>query len=130
MPTQHDMSDEPTYEVDWTDTDRVRVVDVRGEIDLAAAPELSEHLLGAEDAGLRAVVVDLCRVTFLDSSGLAALLNARKKLLAADIPLVVACEPAGRPARILEVTGLRSVIDVVDTREEAIEAASRNSTIG
>jgi anti-sigma B factor antagonist len=127
MPTEHDITDEPTYEVESSDSDDVRIVDVRGEIDLAAAPELSEHLLGAEDAGRRAVVVDLCRVTFLDSSGLAALLNARKKLLAADIPMVVACEPDGRPARVMEVTGLRSVLDLAGSREEALAAAtSRN----
>jgi anti-sigma B factor antagonist len=124
-----DLPDEPTYEVESTDADALRVVDVRGEIDLAAAPELSQHLLGAADAGVRALVVDLCRVTFLDSSGLAALLNARKRLRESDIAMVVACEPDGRPARILEVTGLRTVMDVVDTREAALEAvASRQGS--
>jgi anti-sigma B factor antagonist len=124
------MYDEPTYEVASTDDDALRVVDVRGEIDLAAAPELSEHLLSAQDEGLAAVVVDLCRVSFLDSSGLAALLNARKKLLESDIALVVACAPAGRPARILEVTGLKNVMDVVATREEAIEMAAQSRRAG
>ncbi len=125
MPNPSDMhDDEPTYEVAALDDDGLRIVDVRGEIDLAAAPELSEHLVGAEDAGVRAVVVDLCRVTFLDSSGLAALLNARKRLLAADIPLVLACEPEGRPARILEVTGLRTVMQIAPTRDDAVALAA------
>jgi anti-sigma B factor antagonist len=126
MPTQLDMYDDPTFEVASTDADAMRIVDVRGEIDLAAAPELSEHLLGAQEAGLQAVVVDLCQVTFLDSSGLAALLNARKKLLEFDIAFVVACAPAGRPARILEVTGLQKVMEVVATRDEAVEVATRS----
>jgi anti-anti-sigma factor len=124
MTTPLDMHQEPTYEIESADRDAIRLVDVRGEIDLAAAPELSEHLLGAADAGVRAVVVDLCRVSFLDSSGLAALLNARKRLRAEDVTMIIACEPGGRPERILQVTGLHSVVEVAGSREQALDAVA------
>jgi anti-sigma B factor antagonist len=54
-----------------------RVVAVRGEIDFATAPELDE-VLGEFDRVQ--VVVDLAKVTFIDSSGLKSLVDARTRL--------------------------------------------------
>ena len=56
------------------------VVAPSGELDLASAPAVRDALAGALADGAGAVVVDLSRVTFLDSTGLAALLNAARRL--------------------------------------------------
>jgi anti-anti-sigma factor len=50
---------------------------VRGEIDLATAPELEAALLGVDD---RTVDLDLSGVTFCDACGLGVLDRARQRL--------------------------------------------------
>ena len=56
------------------------VITLSGEADMAGAPVLREALAEAVGAGGGAVVVDMGGVGFLDSTGLAALLNASRRL--------------------------------------------------
>ncbi len=49
----------------------------RGDLDLAAAPELEESLRLAAASDAAAIVVDLRGLEFLDSNGLRALVQAR-----------------------------------------------------
>ena len=47
-----------------------------GELDIATAPQLTDQLAAAEQDGVQAVMVDLRDLTFIDSSGLHAFLQA------------------------------------------------------
>lgn len=55
------------------------VVEVTGEIDIATADSLSEHLTAATAATEPDVLVDLRRVVFLDCSGLRVLCRAETR---------------------------------------------------
>jgi anti-sigma B factor antagonist len=46
-----------------------------GEVDLATVGEVAEHLRALQAAGMRRVVLDLRRVTFMDSTGVRLLLE-------------------------------------------------------
>jgi anti-sigma B factor antagonist len=83
-----------------------RVVHVAGEIDLVSAPELDACLQALDGF----VVVDLRDVAFLDSSGIAVLIAARKRLTAAggDLTLHNANDMV---SRTLEAVGLPDWID-------------------
>ncbi len=81
------------------------VVAVRGEIDLFTAPELKKTLADAIENGATKVVVDLSETTFLDSSGLGALVWAQHRLQAAGGDLV-AIDPNAAVTPTLEVTGV------------------------
>jgi anti-sigma B factor antagonist len=103
----------------------VLVVVVRGEHDIYTAPALRDRLdeaIGGEPAG---IVVDLGSATFLDSSILGALLEARRQALERGIGYVVCIGPEPEPgvARILEITGLVPVFPVVRSLEEALTSA-------
>ena len=50
---------------------------LRGELDLATAPKLEEHVMLVERDGVRAVVLDLRDLTFVDCEGLHAFVRAR-----------------------------------------------------
>lgn len=63
--------------------ERVIAVELVGEGDLALVDELRAALSGALDAG-GAVIVDLSRATFVDSSILGALIWAHKRAIAED----------------------------------------------
>jgi anti-sigma B factor antagonist len=71
------------------DDDGEVVVVVVGEVDMATAPQLDECLCGHTD---RDVVVDLSGVPFLDSSGIGALVHARKLIREAGHTLRVSGE--------------------------------------
>ncbi|MEJ7891962.1 MAG: STAS domain-containing protein [Solirubrobacteraceae bacterium] len=103
----------------------VLVVVVRGEHDIYTAPTLRERLDEALAAGPVGVVVDLSAATFLDSSILGALLEARRQALERGTGYVVCLgeEPEPGVARILEITGLVPVFPVVRSRDEAMTAA-------
>lgn len=55
------------------------VVSIMGEVDLATAPALEETLRGVPEDRAGELVVDLSGCSFLDSSGLRALLATRER---------------------------------------------------
>lgn len=101
------VDDQQPFRLDLAEGDDGATLTAAGEIDVATAPEIEERLLAAI-AGGSEVTLDLAGVTFIDSSGLRALVTARQA--AADAGL--AFRLAGRSAavdRLLQVTGLDSV---------------------
>ena len=68
-----------------------------------------------------AFVLDLSGVTFLDSSGLHALLRARAYLAREDRSLVLVC-PAGPARRVLDLASVLDTFVVYATAEAAADA--------
>jgi anti-sigma B factor antagonist len=97
------------------------VVVASGEIDIATAPTLREALLTASRASTR-VVLDLTGVTFLDSSGLAVLIQALKSGdQEQEVPRLVGPRPLVR--RVLDITRLSQKLPIHETVAEALEQA-------
>lgn len=88
---------------------RVTIIRVRGELDLATAPVLIEQLAGNEGP----LVFDLRETSFLDSSGLRALLTVTR----ADGGSASVICPAGAPRRILEMSGVDKLFDLYEDLE-------------
>jgi len=103
------------------------VVAVRGELDLATAPELRRRFDAVIEAGATAIVVDLAEVSFVDSVSLAAILNARKRLEGGRLSVVAL--PDTYASLILEVAGVDDLLGVVSSRDAAI-ARVRGSSGG
>ena len=94
------------------------VIAVRGEIDVATAPQLRESLHSVIAQGEGTIVLDLLEVTFLDSTALGVLVGALKRCreLGGELHIVVA-DP--RIVKIFEITGLTSVFTIADSLESA-----------
>ena len=109
----------------------VVVVVVEGEHDIYTAPTLRERLDEAIGRG-GGVVVDLTGATFVDSSVLGALLDARRRALEAGQGFVVCVGEAVEPGvqRILDITGLVPVLPVINGRDAAIETARSGNGAG
>lgn len=81
------------------------VLELEGELDAYVAPELRERLHGLVDQGTSPLVVDLSRVTFLDSTILGTLVGGLRRMRerGGELQLVMPPQPA---RRIFELTGL------------------------
>jgi anti-sigma B factor antagonist len=93
------------------------VVDVAGEVDTFTAPLLEACLRSqATRPGLRRLVVDLGRVTFLGLAGVSALARADRRCSRHGARLVVRSGGRSGVLRPLQLTGLASRVSV-DVRE-------------
>lgn len=97
----------------------VMVVDAAGELDTAAAPQLRLLLLDLLEDGQRNLLVDLSRITFLDSTGLGVLVGGVRRLTDAGGTLNLVVTDA-RILQVLSLTGLRRVLPVFPSRAEAL----------
>ena len=87
------------------------IVALEGELDVAGAPDFEATVDEAIQPGPYRVVIDLDRLTFMDSSGIGALVNAHQAALAAGNQLVVrGCSKPIR--RVLEITGADAVVTI------------------
>ena len=94
---------------------------VTGDLDIATVPALRERLAAIADAGPRRLLLDLRGVSFMDSTALAAVIHARKKL-GDDGRMSLVIPPDSYPRLILEVAGLAGILDVVETLDDAMSA--------
>jgi anti-sigma B factor antagonist len=100
------------------------VVVLKGEHDVYTAPSLREQI-NAVILERVPFVIDLSQATFIDSSVLRVLLEARRQAQEEGLGFAVALgdgEATG-VRRILEVTGLLPVFPVLPARDAALEAA-------
>ena len=80
------------------------VIEAVGEVDLTTAPQLREALLGAVgETEKPPVIVDLSKVDFIDSAGLALLVEARKRLSPDGRTLSILLAPGRQPERVLKL---------------------------
>ena len=61
-------------------TTRTNVLQLEGEIDLHISPEVAESLRAMIDKKPKVLAVDLAKVTYLDSSGLAVLIDGMQNV--------------------------------------------------
>ena len=87
------------------------VVDLDGEIDVSNVADVVAVLDAAVAAADDRVVLDMSRLTFLDSTGLAAMLTARQRM-ADDGRLIVLRRPPRFALALLEITGLTPLFTI------------------
>lgn len=107
------------------------MVSVRGELDLATAPELRE-LLDGDVTGEAPILINLTRCEFIDSTGIAVIVRAWQQRQAHDgnsepSSLLGLCGPDKQVSRLLEVTGVGSSISVFADCAEGLESLRNQS---
>jgi len=93
-----------TFQLAVERSDQRTVVTVRGELDLAVAPDLERVLADQSPDGV--LVVDLRELSFIDASGLGLLLRANTRARRNGTPLHLI--PGARVWRLLELCALKS----------------------
>jgi len=107
--------------IEVTEIAGVPVVRAHGEIDLYTVPEFEQALDACLKRETHALIADLSNTTYLDSSGLSALIHAYKALSGRKGGLYVVASPQTPGVhRVLEITRLDTVFQVSDTVEDAV----------
>jgi anti-sigma B factor antagonist len=102
--------------------DNIAIVDVSGDIDLASSPEVRKALLHeVRDNRSPRVVLNLSEVRYIDSSGVASLVEGLKA--SRDIGSRFILVGLSGPAReVLQLSRLVKVFEIYDTEGEALAA--------
>jgi anti-anti-sigma factor len=104
------------FAVQTTQTERVAVAAVYGELDIATTPALSEAVRGLIEHRPQTVVLDLTPAEFLDSTACRYLLDLRRVSDEAGIQLSIVCPKEAWDAwRVLEMLGLLDPLGVMES---------------
>ena len=107
-------------DIETTDVrDGVAVLRLDGRLNMVAAPRVKAAIDDAVESGRPRVVVDLSQVSFMDSSGLGALIAGLKRTRQASGDLRIA-SVAAQVATVLQLTNLDRVL----RPHPSVEAAS------
>jgi anti-anti-sigma factor len=106
------------------DVDRIAP---QGRLDAVTVPALETLLKEHFDGGHAKIVIDLSEVTYMSSSGLRALLQARKQAGALGGDLVLCCM-SPRVREVFEMIGFTSLFKVFDHAAEAATAFAKSVT--
>jgi len=99
----------------------VHVIAVGGELDMRASPELKKTIDQVLARGVSLLVVDLTAATFIDSTGIGALVAALKRLTKSGGSLELVCTEQNL-LRVFELTGLDRLLSIRASRDEALGA--------
>ena len=118
------------FETSSADVDGVRVVAVRGELDLSTAPDLEGPLEEALAGGEASVLIDLTECEFIDSTGIAMIVRAWQQVDGDDEHgghLVISSSNE-QVQRVLEISGLNLSIPIHASREAGLAALHSNNS--
>ena len=85
-----------------------------GDVDLASGQTIRDAVCEALDEGAREILLDLSGVTFLDSTGLTALLNSARDVDRRGGKLSVEAPHGGEPRVVIDLAGVKKLLNLGD----------------
>jgi anti-sigma B factor antagonist len=107
-------SDSETLGIAVSHADGARLVRLTGEFDLAGVEGFERKLAGEPGARGDTLVLDLSGLTFIDSSGLRAVVMVDHRVRAEGKRCLIVRGPE-RVERVLDLTGVSERLDLVDS---------------
>ncbi|MCZ6836287.1 MAG: STAS domain-containing protein [Planctomycetota bacterium] len=115
------MNDADQIEVIKEVVDGTTILKPMGEIDLSRAPSLRNQISEVQSEGLDKLVIDLSNVPYMDSSGVATLVEAMQIARRGNTKIILCCMQE-RVLSIFEIARLDMVFTIVGSPEEAMTA--------
>ncbi|MEM8777500.1 MAG: STAS domain-containing protein [Cyanobacteria bacterium P01_G01_bin.49] len=95
----------------------VKVIQPIGLFDGTKAPQFQQQISDSVQNDVKIIVIDLKDVTFMDSSGLGALVLSLKRVRAAGAKLLL-CSTNEQIAMLFKLTSMDRVFEIFSSREE------------
>lgn len=99
------------------------------KIDTLKTAQLKSDLTTFHAEGAKSFILDFSAVKYIDSSGLSAILLANR-LCESSNGLLVLCGVCEAVMKLITITQLQKVINILPTKEEAIDAVFLNAIEG
>jgi anti-sigma B factor antagonist len=93
---------------------------LEGEININNSPELRKAFDGIIKRNEKKVLVDFCKVSYIDSSGLATLIEMFQRLKKIEGRLRF-CGMDQKVKNVFELTKLNNLFQIFDTQEQALK---------
>jgi anti-sigma B factor antagonist len=110
------------FQIEHDPLESAHLVTASGELDVAAAPQLSAILTMGVAGSSRTVVLDMTGATFVDSTALGVVIRSADELKGVGKSLFIVA-PEGPVSRLLELTNLKQHFTMFGSREDAVAAA-------
>lgn len=92
----------------------------RGDVDMSRSPSFREYVRVAQQAGPERLVIDMAEVDYMDSSGLATLVEAMRNATGSGVALIL-CGLNPRVMAVFEIARLHQFFKIVPTVADAVE---------
>ncbi|MBN3877106.1 MULTISPECIES: STAS domain-containing protein [unclassified Nostoc] len=96
--------------------EQVKVIKLSGNLNATTSQDFRQNITDILETGAKIVLVDFKDVTFMDSSGLGALVLAFKTLRAADTKLVL-CSINEQVRILFELTNMDKVFEIFPSQD-------------
>jgi anti-sigma B factor antagonist len=104
--------------------DDIDIVELSGRFIMADTPEVRERLKVLIDEGHGKLIIDMEKVTFIDSSACAVLISAFKNMQIKSGRLVLVTSPVVQS--LIELTRLHTIFEILPTLPAALGALEAN----
>ncbi len=102
----------------------IDIIELSGRFIMADTPEVRNRLNSLIKEGSGKLIIDLEKVTFIDSSACAVLISAFKNMQIKSGRLVLVTSPVVQS--LIELTRLHTIFEIIPTLPRAIEALESN----
>ena len=106
-------------EINLREKENILLLDVDGEVDLYNAPEIKEVIKEQIDNNKRQIIINLDEVSYIDSSGIGALISSLSNLkkIGGGLKIIHVHDSV---KKVFELTKLTSFFEIYDNEDEAI----------
>jgi len=108
-------------EIKIREANGVTIFDVEGEIDLYNAPALKDEIKKKIEEQKYNIIINLAKVSYIDSSGIGALISSLSNLKKYQGGLKI-INVTGSVKKVFELTKLTSFFEIFDSEEEAVNS--------
>ena len=95
----------------------IQIIEPEGILDGTKTTDFQKQIEQSIESGVDTILIDFSNVTFMDSSGLGALVKAFKALQAADVQLFL-CSINEQIRMLFELTSMDKFFTILSDREE------------
>ena len=103
----------------------VQIIEPEGILDGTKTDDFQHQINQSIDSGVHIILVDFKNVTFMDSSGLGALVKAFKSLKAAEVDLFL-CSINDQIKMLFELTSMDKYFNILGDRQEFERQLQKN----
>ncbi len=106
-------------EITQRERDAIVILDIQGEIDLYNAPEIKDTIQKLIEEQKYNIIINLEKVSYIDSSGIGALISSLSNLKKYQGSLKIINVYAS-VKKVFELTKLTSFFEIFDSEDEAV----------